>query len=218
MYYTSLDYLDRLQAKNVLTGTTATFLGVFATLVLIAGTAAFYVPTIVSYFQGIYFQSEFQLQQPPYGNITTNRDFKAALVFYNKTSNQIANHTLIKQNILINTFVATPNVLSTTLKTDTVITSCDTNYFSNALNPPPNFTDCFTFPPYSKIDITYLPSNGYLLFGFFAYTYCLDPFRCSPSSTGLLAYQNNFASIFNNFTYTIYFTSRVLQPNGIFME
>lgn len=88
MYHTSINYLDRLQARNVFQGLTATLLGALATVVLIAGIAAFYIPTIIAYFQGdFYFQSEYQMQQSPYVNLTTAKDFKIAIVFQNKTSN-----------------------------------------------------------------------------------------------------------------------------------
>ena len=71
MYQTSLDYLDRLRAKNIFKDTYTTLLGVLGSLFLIAATLAFYVPTIASFTQGrMYFQSEFSLQQIPFGNIT----------------------------------------------------------------------------------------------------------------------------------------------------
>jgi hypothetical protein len=108
MYHTSLDYLDRLRAKNIFKGTYATFLGVLGTLILIAATLAFYVPTIVTFLQGsMYFQSEYSLHQTPYGNLTISKDIKIALVIYNKTDNQVANHTLLRQFMGISTYQAT---------------------------------------------------------------------------------------------------------------
>jgi hypothetical protein len=134
MYHTSLDYLDRLQAKNLFRGTTATFLGTLASLLLVAAVAAFYIPTVFAFFRGeLYFQSEYQLQQSPIGNLTVNKDIKLALVFQNKTSLRTANHTLLKQFINILSFQTTS--FGTTLKSDTT-SNCDPNYFSNALNPP----------------------------------------------------------------------------------
>ncbi len=105
MNHTSIDYLDRLRSKNVFRGTNATYLGAIATLVLIAGTAAFFIPTIIAFFQGyLYFQSEFQAQQSPYGNLTVGKDTKLAIVFQNKTSLQTANHTLLRQYMFILAF------------------------------------------------------------------------------------------------------------------
>ena len=52
MYYTSIDYLDRLRAKNVFQGTYATLLGALGSLILIAATLALDLPTIVSFFRG----------------------------------------------------------------------------------------------------------------------------------------------------------------------
>lgn len=128
MYYNSLDYLDRLRAKNIFKGTYITCLGVLGSLILLAATLAFYVPTITGFFQGsIYFQSEFSLHQTPFGNITIPRDFRTALVFYNKTDNSIANHTLLRQLMSVVTYQMSST--SRTIKSDTILSSCDPNYF-----------------------------------------------------------------------------------------
>ena len=99
-----------------------------------------------------------------------------------------------------------------------VTTDCDLSYFSTALNPPDNFTDCFIFAKNSKIDISYTLTNGLVSFGLYAYPYCSDPFKCLLNSTTRNAVFNNFSNIFNNYTYTLYFTTKVMQPNGTFVE
>jgi hypothetical protein len=135
MYHTSIDYLDRLRAKNIFQGTHATFLGALGSLIVIAATLAFYVPTIISFFRGeMYSQSEFSLQQTPFGNITIPKDMRIALVFYNKTDNRIANHTLLRQYLTVTSYQITNS--GSTIKSDTILPACDPSYFQNTFNPP----------------------------------------------------------------------------------
>ncbi len=54
--------------------------------------------------------------------------------------------------------------------------------------------------------------------GFYSYSYCPDPFYCLSNSVARNATINNFTNVFNNFTFTLYFSTKVLQPNGSFVD
>lgn len=74
------------------------------------------------------------------------------------------------------------------------------------------------FAKNSKVDITYYASRGYVYFGFYSFPYCQDPFACLTNSTFKNTLTTNFTNVFSNYSYTLYFTSRVLQPDGTFKD
>ena len=59
---------------------------------------------------------------------------RVAMVFYNKTDNQIANHTLLRQYLTVTTYQITNS--RATIKSDSILPGCDPAYFQNTYNPP----------------------------------------------------------------------------------
>ena len=214
MYQSSFDLIDRLSAKSVLRPHTSSICGMMGTFILIGVMFWLFIPTISFYLAGMYYQSMFQVQQTPYYSMNIPHDFKTALVFYNKTNNQIANHTLLLQTMNVQAFKASGT--GTTLKIGSV-EACNPNYFANAVNPI-TLTDCFIFPSNSQIDISYYASTGSVTFGFTTSIICSDPFNCYSGKTSYTNAQNAVSSLFNNYTYTLYFTSRIIMPDSTFRE
>lgn len=100
-----LDVLDRTAARTVISGTFTSACGIIGTLILIGISLWLYVPFIKFYFQGIYFQSFFQVQQTPSSQVLIPSDFRAAIVFRNNTDNSVANHTMLKEFSIFQTFL-----------------------------------------------------------------------------------------------------------------
>lgn len=105
----SENFLDRTAARTVLRGTTASVCGMIGSFIVIAMMLWIHIPGIKHHFEGKYYQSTFQLQQPSYTRLVIPRDFKTALVFYNKTSNQVANHTRLKEIATFNAYLTQKN-------------------------------------------------------------------------------------------------------------
>lgn len=94
-YSAIIESLDRLTVKSILRGSTSTIAGIIGTLALIVLCLAIYIPPANSILKGNYFESEFYTMSIPSQTFVSNRDFKVAIVFKNKTDNSIANHSAI---------------------------------------------------------------------------------------------------------------------------
>jgi len=99
-----ISYIDRLPAKSVVRGSIGSPLGVIATFALFALCIWMYIWSVISYFKGDYFQSYFQTSSIPNQKFQVPYDLKFAIVFYNKTSNLIANHTALLDIIRVRAF------------------------------------------------------------------------------------------------------------------
>lgn len=73
--------------------------------------------------------------------------------------------------------------------------------------------DCFIFPANSQIDFSYY-SNAPTNFGFASEFTCSNPFLCKTGTTSFTSIQNNYTQIFSNFSFTLYFTSTIITPDG----
>lgn len=138
-------------------------------------------------------------------------DLRMAIVFYNKTSNAVANHTLLKA-------YTKPIVFQSNGNGDNIfyqsVTNCDPKYFSDAVNPV-TFTDCFIFPKNKSVELSIINAIQSKIGYKFAFT-CYSPFFCKTGGTTMTTQQNNAIAWFSNYSFTFYFSTRVLQTDGSF--
>lgn len=87
--------IDRLYSRTTFRGFTGSPCGIIATILFLIITAFINWSLVSSYSQGIYFQSSFETQATPNLNLQTPTDVRMALVFFNKTSGAVANHTYL---------------------------------------------------------------------------------------------------------------------------
>jgi hypothetical protein len=104
MYQSSFDLFDRLSAKSSFKPITSSIFGMLASFALVGIMLWLFIPTINSFFAGIYYQSMFQVQKTPYYTMNIPHDLRTAIIFYNKTNNQIANHTQLLQNMNVQAY------------------------------------------------------------------------------------------------------------------
>ena len=148
------------------------------------------------------------MQEPTYDHINIPSELSTAIVFFNKSSNSVANHTLLKQYATFTTFIS--NFQGVTNR-DGVL-PCDPNYFANTVNPT-ILKDCFIFPTNTYIDLSYYRQTQ-TSFGFDASFSCSNPFNCSSTSTYYTSTANVFRDLFLNYSFTLYFTSRTLNQKA----
>lgn len=124
----------------------------------------------------------------------------------------MANHTLLKQYAIFNTFIL--NYQGTTHKEG--ILPCSRDYFLDTINAVP-LEDCFIFPANRAIDFSFynwVQSS----FGFTSKFTCTNPFSCASGDPVYVNSTNNYASIFSTYSFTLYFTSRTLTQSGDFQD
>lgn len=90
-----LNFIDRTTARSSLGSTFSSVPGLIGTLIMVGLLLWLYVPEIMFYLAGKYYQSIFEIQEPPYTRINIPNAFKTAIVFNNNTDQKIANHTLL---------------------------------------------------------------------------------------------------------------------------
>lgn len=95
MEVSPLAVFDRLSSRTTFRGFTGSPCGIIGTLLFLAVTAFINFSIIVSYSRGNYFQSSFETQASPNTILQSPYDIRMALVFYNKTSGAVANHTFL---------------------------------------------------------------------------------------------------------------------------
>lgn len=93
MNVSPLSLIDRLPARSTLRGFTYSICGIVGSIAVILVALWMYVDLVIAYSKGMYFQSSFETQVSSYQSFQTPFDLKMAVVFYNKSSNAIANHT-----------------------------------------------------------------------------------------------------------------------------
>ena len=145
-YSSIIESLDRLTVKTILRGSTSTIAGVLGTLTLFVLCLAIYIPPANSIIKGSYFESEFYTMSIPNQKFVSNRDFKVAIVFKNKTDNSIANHSAIFTFAYSIAYELLGD-FSNQYYEPMSLCSDDPDYFSDVegIDPP---SDCFIFPEY----------------------------------------------------------------------
>ena len=203
---------DAFRVRHSLRGTSSSKIGCSSTCILVSLILWLYIPLTIYNLQGKYYQFLYSVQQPTYDRINIPQDFRLALTFYNKTSNSVANHTILKTIATFKTFI---NDYLGIINQDGVL-SCDPQYFSNTINPI-TLQDCFTFPSNVYIDLSFY-QQVQTSFGFTASFSCSNPFNCSTSNAFYTNSSNNFKAVFANYSFIIYFTSRILTQNAQFQD
>lgn len=209
-----LSLIDRLPARSTLRGFTYSFCGILGTVVLILVTLWMYVDLVSAYSKGLYFQSSFETQLTAYQDFQSPYDIKMAIVFFNKSSNAIANHSELLS--FFNPKIYTAFAYLNPQYQETVAT-CDPDYFADAINPV-SLSSCYTFTPNKTFTYAYQPgtSNAFSIVGFYFTYNCFNPFFCATRGSTLVSVQSNLVALFRNYSATFYFSTRVLQPNGAF--
>ena len=182
--------------------------GVIGNVIMIALLLFLCIPITSSYLNGIEHMSFFTSQLPISTNLYIPDTFKLAIVFYDKITQTVANHTQISSIATLNTFLN--NIQGNTFKDG--VQACDPNYFSNTINPP-TLTDCFMFTNKKLIEMISSTTNP-VSFGFVTSFRCSNPFSCATGTASHTTATNNFADVFTNYTYTLYFTAKVFSNNG----
>lgn len=207
-----LHFFDRTAARTALRGNTGSICGVAGTLVLVAVALWLLIPEIQYHLEGKYYQSSFQVQQPPYARLVLPRDFRAALVFRNKTSSRVANHTLLRQLATFKAYLTQNNSISQAES----IEACQSGYFGDTVNPV-ELEDCFIFPNNREVDFSYYRHSS-TSFGFLSGFDCQNPFFCKASDSLYNTTRNQYSKLFSDYFFTLYFTSRVITPQGTFQD
>ena len=96
---------DAFKAKNALRDNTSSCVGVALSLLLIILVLGFSIPLIVAYSNGISHQSLLTSQLPMSTNFYIPDTIKVAIVFWDKATKAIANHTYIRTIANINSFL-----------------------------------------------------------------------------------------------------------------
>lgn len=209
-----LSLIDRLPARSTLRGFTYSLCGILGGVVLILVALWMYTDLVSAYSKGLYIQSSFETQLTAYQDFQTPKDIKMAIVFFNKSSNAIANHSSLISFFSPKIYTAFGSLNPQYQET---VTSCDPNYFSDAVNPVP-LSSCYTFSPNKNFTYAYQPgtSNPFSIVGFYFTFNCLNPFFCATGQSAMVSVQSNLVALFTNFSATFYFSTRVLQPDGSF--
>lgn len=90
---TLLSTLDRLSIKTVNTGKTGSLLGLLGSAAFIIVAFVLFIGPVIYYFQGDYIQGLFHSLEFVGMQLYAGCDFKMAIAFYNKQTDQLANHT-----------------------------------------------------------------------------------------------------------------------------
>jgi hypothetical protein len=91
-----LAVIDRLSTRSTFRGFTGSPCGIIGTLIFLVATIWMNTWIALSYSEGNYFQSSFETQVSGYQTMNSPYDLKMAIVLYNKTSGDVANHTLLR--------------------------------------------------------------------------------------------------------------------------
>ena len=204
--------LDAFKARNPFKNGSGSACGVVGSVVLVSLLLFFCIPPTVAFIGGIFYQSLFYSQLPSSNNLYIPATFRAAIVFYDKSTQTVANHTHLRTISTFKTFLN--NVQGTSYKDG--IQTCNPDYFSGTINAV-TLTDCFIFPDGKLIEFISSNTNP-TSFGFQTGFACTNPFSCTAGSAAHTNATNNFADVFANYTFTLYFTAKVFTPPSHFQD
>lgn len=101
MNYPTITLLDRLAPKHILSGARASILGMIGSLCILALCLGVYVPVVMSYFNGIYYQSQYTRETNKLDFYYTGQDFKIAVVFRHKKTGVVFNHASLLSTLTV---------------------------------------------------------------------------------------------------------------------
>lgn len=124
----------------------------------------FYVPAAISYFKGNYYQSMYDTNINFAHTFYSKEDFKLAIVFRNKQSGTVYNHTFLLDNLKALIYSANH---TNVLYYESLMT-CNRQYFLNDINGE-LLEDCLLIPDYVQYDAGYAYfSYSYMYFSIMA--------------------------------------------------
>lgn len=177
---TFLSFLDRLSAKSLLTGRTGTCLGILGTISFIIISFILFIGPVIYYFQGDFIEGSFYRSKNQNLMSYTGCDFKMAVSFYQKATNQLANHTAIRGILDAKIIYYSPSgeIFYAPVK------PCSPEYFAEMENKPHPFNpdDCVVAPDgigYAAFSTSSISS----VIGIAFIPQCEDPFVCTYAST-----------------------------------
>ena len=103
-----LGVLDRLSARSILRGISGSWLGLLASIALIAICIIIYIAPVLDFKAGNYYESMFSKIVPYNLTYYSGSDIKMAIVFRNKTDQSYANHSLLKDTFRDKVFYTRP--------------------------------------------------------------------------------------------------------------
>ena len=210
MSYPAFPLFDVSKAKTQFKDSISSWFGVIGSVIMVVILLVLCIPLTSSYFQGIYHQSLFISQLPISTNFYIPDTFRLAIVIYDRNTRTVANHAALRNISTFNSFL---NSITGSSFTDGV-QNCDPNYFANTINPV-ILKDCFMYSDKKMIEFISSTTNP-VSFGFQTAFSCNNPWSCAQPSSSLTTAQNNFADVFTNYTFSLYFTSKVFTKEGTF--
>lgn len=208
-YGTVVEFLDRLSVRSVLRGSTASICGVIGSLVVIVLCLAIYTAPTLAYLRGDFYETEFYTSSNLQKNFYSNSDFKIALVFRNKKTGLVANHSKIVE-FAKSTFSEWMPDYSAFYQEGPV--ACRPDYFADVRNPI-TLEDCYIFPENASFNMMF--KYG----GWTQMSYRLtakpspNPFDATRGSSlnSMQAQLENF--LIENY-YELLFTSKIVNSEG----
>jgi hypothetical protein len=141
----------------------------------------------------------------------TGNDIVAAMVFKNKKTGELANHTDILDKL--NNY-GLYNSKSENYKTE--LAPCRPEVFQSAINPM-TIPDCIMLPEDLKFDST--PSATTLPLLMIQYTFkCDDVFRCNPNSDFFKNSTKYIIELNKNYYFEYIFNSKILDDKGRYVN
>jgi len=113
-----------------------------------------YIFLVIAYTNNKHQESFLELQFAGTESMITSKDIKLAMVFTNKSSNTIANHTQLRTIMKPRVYQTNQNGVEINFEPADY---CDSSYFSDAVNPIV-VEDCFLFAPNRLVEFSYNPS------------------------------------------------------------
>lgn len=94
-----LENIDRVSMSNLMTGKKSSWIGLVGTVMIVALCLGFFIPPVISYFEGNYYQSQYLTFANQTGMAYSKDDFKMAIVIKNKFTGSVYDHSQI-MNVL----------------------------------------------------------------------------------------------------------------------
>jgi hypothetical protein len=128
-YPGTLQILDRLAPTHIQKDSRGSWIGFIATLLFFAVCLAIFVPPVILYFKGNYYQSQYIKHNNSTVSLYSGDDFKLAIVIKNQTTGFPINHTNLLN--LLNVKVTSKNVNGYYFEN---MLDCNPSYFVGDIN------------------------------------------------------------------------------------
>ena len=99
-----LEHFDKLPARSLFRPAHGNFLGIIATVALIAIALIMFIPITARVLKGDYYESIFERYKLPDTTLNSPYDVKLAVVFRNKTTGLVVDHATIAKDLFVKSF------------------------------------------------------------------------------------------------------------------